>query len=135
MLLILCYSHSVISILLVFKILLFNFQYRPRPDICPKRTFCPTYIRRSRCWQNLVNEDHGQADADEESKQTGHVVLVHPEKVSLVQNLNLNITKSVRSENEKDNFQKSSFSKKKDPSEKFMAEDCVCTWQDQFKMK
>ena len=56
----------------------------------------------SRCGrrEDLVDEDHGEADADEEAKQAGHVVLVHPEKVALVQHLHLDIAETVRSEND-----------------------------------
>ena len=42
------------------------------------------------------NEDKG--NANQKAKQARHVVLVHPQKVALVQNFHLDIAKAMRSE-------------------------------------
>ena len=40
---------------------------------------------------NVVDDDHGDCDGDEEGEERGHVVLVHPEEVSLVQDLHVHV--------------------------------------------
>ena len=40
---------------------------------------------------DVVDNDHGDSDGDEECEERGHVVLVHPQEVSLVQNLHMHV--------------------------------------------
>ena len=46
---------------------------------------------RVRRGDGVVDDDHGGGDEDEEDEERGHVVLVHAQKVSLVQHFNVNI--------------------------------------------
>ena len=50
----------------------------------------------------MVCDNEDQRNANQKAKQADHVVLVHPQKISLVQDFHLNIAESVRSVNIRD---------------------------------
>jgi len=57
-------------------------------DIIYERSL--TYICRCGRRQNLVDEDHCEADRDKEAEKAGHVVLEQKQKVSMSVNINVN---------------------------------------------
>ena len=46
----------------------------------------------------MIDENHGDANGDEETQETGHVVLVHPKEVALIEDFRLDVPEPMRPE-------------------------------------